>query len=500
LLSPKDEEKLNDIITLLRHSKDSSCIVLVDCINQILRNELEGEIRRRLGEEGFTFKKIKMSRNGDQNLPLLMKELKPKPNKIFFIYDLKKALPRDLLETKELAPILQYLNYRREDFVDAKVSALFWLDKPTLQVLAKRTPDFWAFRNLVVEFVEDVERLRFIETRAILPDVFRYASKKEVEDKIRLRKKALSHYLKTEPDNMENIASLSREFGLLYQNLSSYDQALEFYRKAYDAYMKTNDKKGQSLILSNIGEIYVHKGDLSKAEKHFKKALDISRRIGGLEAEGSTLDGLGSVYQIRGRWDESIKFYKAGLEIRKKIGDKHGLAETLNNIGTVYNDWGKYDQAVEYYKKSLKIKEEVGDRQGEGVTLNNIGTVYHDWGKYDQAIEYYKKSLKITEDIGDRRGEGATVNNIGAVYQAWGKYDQAIEYYKRSLKIREEVGDRRGEGVILNNIGMIYDVWGKYDQAIEYYKKSLKILEEVGAVEAKTVRERLKLTEEEKRS
>jgi tetratricopeptide (TPR) repeat protein len=421
---------------------------------------LEGEIRRRLGEEGFTFKKIRMSQNGQQNLPLLLKELHPKPNKIFFIYDLKKALSRDPLESKELPAVLQYLNYRREDFVDAKVSTVFWLDKPTLQVLAKRTPDFWAFRNLVVEFVEDVERLRFMETRAILPDVYRYASKKEVKHKIRLRMKALSHYLKTEPDNLENIASLCAELGLLHQNLSSFDRALEFYRKAYGAYMKTKNKMGQATVLPNIGEIYVHKGDLSKAEKYFKKALDISRRIGSLEAEGSALDGLGSVHQIRGRWNESIKFYNAGLGIKKKIGDKRGLA----------------------------------------VTLNNIGTVYHDWGKYDQAIEYYKKSLKISEEVSDRQGEGVTLNNIGSIYKAWSKYDQAMEYYKKSLKIQEEIGDRQGEGVTLNNIGMVYDAWGKYDQAIEYYKKSLKILEGIGAGDANIVRENLRRLGEEKKS
>ncbi|GAH67281.1 unnamed protein product, partial [marine sediment metagenome] len=143
-----------------------------------------------------------MSRNGERNLPLLLKGLKPKPNKIFFIHDLKKALPKDPLERKQLPAVLQYLNYRREDFVDAKISALFWLDKPTLQLLAKRTPDFWAFRNLVVEFVEDEERLLFMESRSVLPDVFRYSSKQEIEQKIKLRKKVLGDYLKNKPDDL----------------------------------------------------------------------------------------------------------------------------------------------------------------------------------------------------------------------------------------------------------------------------------------------------------
>ncbi len=235
------------------------------------------------------------------------------------------------------------------------------------------------------------------------------------------------------------------------------------------------------------------------AKRHFENALEASEHLKDQSKLGHLLDYLGLVYQAWGRYDAAIKYHERSLKIREEVGDRKEEGVTLNNIGMVYEAWGKYDQAIEYYKKDLKICQKTGDRQGEGVTLNNIGMVYDAWGKYDQAIEYYKKSLKIKEEVGDRQGEGVTLNNIAAVYHAWGKYDQAIEYYEKSLKITEEVGDRKGEGVTLNNIGLVHKAWGKYDQAIEYYKKSLKILEEIGAVEAKTVRENLKLIQEEMR-
>ncbi len=178
-------------------------------------------------------------------------------------------------------------------------------------------------------------------------------------------------------------------------------------------------------------------------------------------------------------------------------GDYETSFKQNYDLGMYHYSISSYHTAKEYFENALDAATRLEDRRKEATTLNGIGGVYYAWGKYDDAIEYYKKSLKIREEVGDRRGEGVTLNNIGMVYDAWGKYEQAIEYYKKSLKIREEVGDRQGEGVTLNNIGEIYRAWGKYDQAIEYYEKSLKILEEIGAVEAETVKQNLKLIQEE---
>jgi tetratricopeptide (TPR) repeat protein len=285
-----------------------------------------------------------------------------------------------------------------------------------------------------------------------------------------------------------------------YQFLSKNDKALNYYEKSLKLFEESENRKGEGANLNNIGRLYHACGKYDQAIEYYQRSLKITEEVGNRQGEGVTLSNIGSVYDAWGKYDQAIEYYQKSLKITVEIGDRKQEGVSLNCIANVYYVWGNYDQAIEYYQRSLKIGEEVGDRQGEGVTLNNIGMVYYAWGKYDQATEYYQKSLKIFEGIGDRKNEGVTLNNIGEIYRVWGKYDQAIEYYQRSLKIKEEIGDRQGEGVTLNNIGIVYYAWGKYDQAIEYMSKSLKIFEEIGAaVEAKTVRENLKLVQEEKK-
>jgi len=284
---------------------------------------------------------------------------------------------------------------------------------------------------------------------------------------------------------------LSFIFGLHFYLRDKFKDPAVYFEKAGDEIYSS--EKGVEYIYHYLAYTYQFLSKYEKALSYYEKSLRIFEDAKDRKMEGMALNNIGMVYMAWGEYNQAIEYFKKSLKITREVGDRQGEGVTLNNIGGVYDSWGKYDQAIEYYKESMKITEEVGDRQGEGVTLGNIGLVYKAWGKYDQAIECYKKSLKISREVGNRQGQGVTLSNIGLVYHAWGQYDQAIEYYKKSLKIREEVGHRQGEGVTLNNIGGVYDSWGKYDQAIEHYKKSLKILEEIGAVEAKTVRENLKV-------
>jgi tetratricopeptide (TPR) repeat protein len=303
----------------------------------------------------------------------------------------------------------------------------------------------------------------------------------------------------TKLKDLQKQGNILNNIAAIYDSWGKYDQAIEYYQKSLKITEEIGDRQGEGAILNNIGETFRARGKYDQAIEYYQKSLKIRVKIGDRQGEGVTLSNMGSVYYAWGKYDQAIKYSQKSLKIREEIGDRQGEGVTLNNIGEIYRVRGKYDQAMEYYQKSLKITEEVGDRKQEGTTLNNIGLIYKVWSKYDQAIEYYQKSLKIREEIGDRQGEGVTLNNIGMVYYAWGKYDQAIRYFQKSLNITEEIGDRQQEGVSLNNIGLIYNAWGKYDQAIEYYQKSLKILEEIGAVEAKTVRENLRLIQEEMR-
>jgi len=367
-------------------------------------------------------------------------------------------------------------------------------------IFRKYVEDWWFSHGLIKNYILDNtdERIKKHAAQQII-NYLKKKYKKQIEAPRITEVKSV--YADLLPFTNDYEASYDQNFNLgqYHYRISAYETAKAYFENALKSARYLKDKNSEGTVLNEIGLIYHAWGKYDQAIEYYKRSLKIFEDIGDRKSEGVTLNNIGGVYDAWGKRGQAIEYYQKSLKIAQEIGDRKQEGVTLNNIGGVYDAWGKYDRAIEYYKRGLKIFEDVGDRKGEGVTLNNIGAVYDAREKHDQAIEYYKKSLKIFEDIRDRKSEGVTLNNIGEIYRAWGKYNQAIEYSKKSLKIREEIGDRQGEGVTLNNIGLVYKTRGKYDQAIEYYKKSLKILEEIGAVDAKDVRENLKLIQEERK-
>lgn len=62
----------------------------------------------------------------------------------FFIHNLEKGFPE----------VLQFLNFKREELVEDRVKVIFWVTEEELSRISREAPDFFAFRNRVVEFME----------------------------------------------------------------------------------------------------------------------------------------------------------------------------------------------------------------------------------------------------------------------------------------------------------------------------------------------------------
>ena len=65
------------------------------------------------------------------------------PDTVFFVHNVCGGFPT-----------LDYLNFRRELLVDYSVKVVFWVTEEELSRISREAPDFFAFRNRVVEFID----------------------------------------------------------------------------------------------------------------------------------------------------------------------------------------------------------------------------------------------------------------------------------------------------------------------------------------------------------
>jgi tetratricopeptide (TPR) repeat protein len=289
-------------------------------------------------------------------------------NTVFFAHNMEKGFP----------DALQYLNFKREELVEHHVKAVFWVREEELARISLEAPDFFAFRNRVVEFMEvptAEERRPALAEFALETE---YRSLEEIKRSIELKEKLLSE--------------LSAE-----DEISGY-------------------------LLYSLGDLYLQIGSYKKSLEYSQKALKVAQDIGDRQNEGASLRIIGSAYANMGQVELAIEYHQQALAIAKEIGDRRGEGSDLGNLGLAYSSLGQVERAIEYYEQALTIAKGIGDRRGEGSDLGNLGNAYADLGQVERAIEYYEQALtmRLETDV----VKAAILETLDLLTLIWGRWSE----------------------------------------------------------------------------
>jgi tetratricopeptide (TPR) repeat protein len=108
-----------------------------------MRRELIAALRQRLSQPVYEVSLSEKERN-----PIdLIRALKPKPRDVICLFDLERALPE----------VLGYLDFQRETLTEMEISLVCWVTTFEHRELARRAPNFYAFRSSVFDFTSAEE-------------------------------------------------------------------------------------------------------------------------------------------------------------------------------------------------------------------------------------------------------------------------------------------------------------------------------------------------------
>ena len=365
-----------------KHNKASILFALY--LSEFLRSDMERSLSALLKEQGLQVAGVDAGAHKD--LPAFFSSTNSEDT-VFFVHNIEKGF----------SEALQFLNFKRENLIEDRVKVIFWVTEEELSRISREAPDFFAFRNRVVEFMEVPHAGELRPALVEFALETEYRSLDEIKRSIELKEKLLSE-------------------------LSAETEISEY-------------------LLGSLGDLYFQIGLYEKSIDCSEKALKIAKDIGDRCNEGVWLGNLGNAYRALRQVDKAIEYYKDALVISRALGDRSGEGADLGNLGNAYIDLEQVDKAIEYYEDALAISREVVDRRTEGAALGNLGMAYYAPGQVDKAIKYYEDALVITREIGDRIGEGFWLGNIGIAYSELGQVEKAIKYYEGALTIGKEIKD-----------------------------------------------------------
>ncbi|PYS80037.1 MAG: hypothetical protein DMF66_00665 [Acidobacteria bacterium] len=218
-----------------------------------------------------------------------------------FVYGLEHSIP----SREAYPPLLSSLNLNRELFRrQVPHPLLLWLPEYALTALARKAPDFWAWRSGLYEFAPERE-----------------AAEQSLEA---LRGEA--QYI------TESLSEQAKR-----ERLVMLKGLLDDYRELGNG---TREQEARASILNEIGLAHDVLGEWTEAKQAYGEYLTISRNLNDGAREAIAFHNLGGIAQDRGEMEEARRLYYESLEIEKRLDNQSGVASTLHNLAMLAQNQG----------------------------------------------------------------------------------------------------------------------------------------------------------------
>ena len=264
-------------------------------------------------------------------------------------------------------------------------------------------------------------------------------------------------------------------------------KAIEYYEKALAIAHEKGDKINESVLLENIGSVYIDLGEIKKAEKYYEKALALVQEKGDKIREGIYTSAMGESNLIRGEWNSSLKLFHKALEISENIEHSPTQAEILSMIGKLQINSGDWDNARTNFNKSIEMYEKTIPFRISNV-LVNLSELNISEESFDDAYTNLERAYDIVSKSGIEPKKINIEINFGRAYlkqyESKGikeNISNAKKYFESALKLAEKFERPLSQGIALRELGILYSRDNQKNKSIDDFNKSFAIFQKINA-------------------
>lgn len=452
------------------------CILLVVYRSEYVRAEAQTALENHMFDMGQRSVPLRLKNREITDIAAFLKEFEGAANAVFFVDGFRRGKGAE-------AALYSMLNIQREFFAAKQIRTVFWLTQNELTLLAHSAPDFWAYRDRVIAFVESpkAEQLLQRAVESAWQGTGEYVeAPQDTDASISLRESLLTDLPRGEEASSIR-ANLLLALGVLNWRKGDFEkadeqlqEALQIAGKLQDAWFEAEcfnalalirasterieeaiDAYRQAIQLApnqifawnNLGNLCAKIGRHDEAMTAFQKAID------GNPKDPIAWNGLGGVHLKNGRVDEAIAAYRKAIEYLPSF------AQPWNGLGDVYASIDQLDEALKTYHEAVKVNPKY-------VTpWIRMGTLFLRHGKLPEAVTAYQGALALDPN------NSALWNDLGTMYGKSERLAEAVDTFSKAIQLD------RGNGWAYSNLAFTYMQQGRHREAISLLLRSLDLLE-----------------------
>ncbi len=256
--------------------------------------------------------------------------------------------------------------------------------------------------------------------------------------------------------------------------------ALPEYERALALYRQEGNRRGEAVVLGQIGNCYKHFGEFPKALDYLGRALALKQQLGDRREEGRTLNHLGLAYWEMGEFPTAVDFASRAAAVAGEVQDRQLEAAALNTLALASDELGEFTRSLDHYRRALEIFRATGHGVGESATLGNIGGVYLLLGRYREARDHYQQALGIAERLNSKSSATHKLGNLALCELGLGRIVEALALFDRALLLAREAGLKKEEADWQRGKAGGLMRWGQYTPALDAYRESVAVYEQAG--------------------
>ena len=198
-------------------------------------------------------------------------------------------------------------------------------------------------------------------------------------------------------------------------------------------------------LISDLGNMYIHKGETEKAERLIARAIRIDPYF------APAYNSMGTLYAVRGDGDKAAEFFERAVALEP------AFCAARVNMAKSYEAKGETEKAVSVLKKTVEMNPDFGE------AYHVLGVIYKRAGNNEKAMEMFAKTAEAAP------GNPFAYNDLGVEYAKRGRTEEAVRALKKAIEANP------GFAPAYNNLGRIYTKKGNPDDGMALLRKAIEL-------------------------
>jgi len=234
---------------------------------------------------------------------------------------------------------------------------------------------------------------------------------------------------------------------------------------------KSNSLNDESTTYRNLGDEQWHLGNYQEALNYFTKAYKKVKASGDEKETATLLNNLGLVHWRLENNTAAMECYTESAALAEKNGMTRLLGLTHTNRALILKEQRNFDAAFTQNNEAIRLFREIDQPKDLAVAYNNQGQIYRYSGAYDEALKFYLLSLEECEKINNKEGKAIAYQNLSNIYAKQGNKKEALNAARKCLELSYLVKSKVRISEGLEELSHNYDLFKMPDSALYYFKK-----------------------------